>query len=101
MIRRERVFGPRHPVPLGHKEKSRIATYARVWSARNRQPGDRRRSAAQIAVSSRDRFDWSLATRERTPCASSASRDIEPGVAFIAVIKAVITPDHWLRKSLI
>jgi hypothetical protein len=50
MIRREKVFGPRHPVPLGHNEKSRIATYARVWSARNRQPGDRRRSAAQIAA---------------------------------------------------
>jgi hypothetical protein len=50
MIRREKLFGPRHPVPLDHNAKSRIAAYARVWSARSRQPGDRRRSAAQIAA---------------------------------------------------
>ena len=37
-IRREKVFGPGRAVPLDRNAKVRIATYARAWSARNRQP---------------------------------------------------------------
>jgi hypothetical protein len=37
--RREKVFGPGSAVPLDRNAKIRIATYARTWSARNRQPG--------------------------------------------------------------
>jgi hypothetical protein len=50
MIRREKALGPSHAVPLDRNVKARIAAYARAWSARNRQPGDRRRFAAQIAA---------------------------------------------------
>jgi Helix-turn-helix domain len=37
-IRREKVFGPGRTMPLDRNAKVRIAAYARVWSARNRQP---------------------------------------------------------------
>ena len=37
--RREKVFGPGRTVPLDRNAKVRVATYARAWSARNRQPG--------------------------------------------------------------
>jgi Helix-turn-helix domain len=40
--RREKVFGPGRAVPLGRNAKARIATYARAWSARNRQPRQHR-----------------------------------------------------------
>ena len=36
---REKVFGPGRAVPLDRNAKARIAAYARVWSARNRRPG--------------------------------------------------------------
>jgi hypothetical protein len=36
--RREKVFGSGRAVPLDRNAKCRIAAYARVWSARNRQP---------------------------------------------------------------
>jgi hypothetical protein len=36
--RREKVFGPGRTVPLDRNAKARIATYARAWSTRNRQP---------------------------------------------------------------
>ncbi len=31
-IRREKVFGPGHAVPLDRNAKVRIAAYARAWS---------------------------------------------------------------------
>jgi hypothetical protein len=37
--RREKVFGPGRAIPLDRNAKVRIATYARAWSARHRQPG--------------------------------------------------------------
>lgn len=40
--RREKVFGPGRAVPLDRNAKVRIATYARAWSARNRQPRQHR-----------------------------------------------------------
>ena len=40
--RREKVFGPGRAVPLDRNAKARIATYARAWSARNRQPRQHR-----------------------------------------------------------
>ena len=38
MTSREKVFGPGRAVPLDRNAKARIAAYARVWSARNKQP---------------------------------------------------------------
>jgi hypothetical protein len=35
--RRQKVFGPGRAVPLDRNAKARISTYARTWSARNRQ----------------------------------------------------------------
>jgi hypothetical protein len=40
--RRGKVFGPGRAVPLDRNAKARIATYARAWSARQRQPGQHR-----------------------------------------------------------
>jgi hypothetical protein len=37
--RHEKVFGPGRALPLDRNAEVRIATYARVWSTRNRQPG--------------------------------------------------------------
>jgi hypothetical protein len=37
--RREKVFGPGWCAPLDRNAKARIMTYARAWTARNRQPG--------------------------------------------------------------
>ena len=37
--RREKIFGPGRAVPLDGNAKARIQTYARVWSGRNRRPG--------------------------------------------------------------
>jgi Helix-turn-helix domain len=37
--RREKVFGAGRAVPMDRNAKARIAVYARVWTARNRQPG--------------------------------------------------------------
>ncbi len=39
LVRRERVFGPGHAVPLDRNAKCRIQAFARAWSARNRLPG--------------------------------------------------------------
>jgi hypothetical protein len=38
MTSREKVFGPCRAVPLDRNAKARIAAYAKVWSARNKQP---------------------------------------------------------------
>ena len=38
-LRREKVFGAGHAVPLDRNAKCRIAAYARAWSAWNRRPG--------------------------------------------------------------
>jgi hypothetical protein len=36
---REKVFGPGNFVPLDRNTKARIVTYAKVWTARNKTPG--------------------------------------------------------------
>src|ERR1700760_438790 len=39
---RKKTFGPGRSVSLNRNAKCRIQAYARVWSARNRQPGQHR-----------------------------------------------------------
>jgi hypothetical protein len=42
IAQREKVFGPGCAVPLDRNAKCRIASYARAWSARHRQPRQHR-----------------------------------------------------------
>ena len=37
--RREKTFGPGHPMPLDRNAKVRIMVFARAWTARHRHPG--------------------------------------------------------------
>jgi hypothetical protein len=88
--RREKVFGPGRQVPLDRNAKARIAAYARAWSTRHRQPGQRGGALGRAALDVLGALLWAFHNTRTGVCFPSYERIAErAGCARSTVAEAI------------
>ena len=82
--RREKVFGPGRAVPLDRNAKVRIMTYARAWTARNRQPGQHRGPITRAFLDVLHALLWGFHNSRTGVCFPWRWRVIRTSNAYVA-----------------
>jgi hypothetical protein len=75
--RREKVFGPAQGIPLDRNAKARIVAYARVWSAKHRQPRQHRGPLTRAFLEVLEALLWGFHNSKGGGCFPSYERIAE------------------------
>jgi hypothetical protein len=93
--RREKVFGPGRAVPLDRNAKARIATYARAWSARNRQPGQHKGPISRAFMEVLEALLWGFHNSRSGVCFPSYERIAERAECSRTTVYEALKALEW------
>ena len=93
--RREKVFGPGRAVPLDRNAKVRIATYARAWSARNRQPRQHHGPITRAFLDVLEALLWGFHNSRSGVCFPSYERIAEVAECARSTVAVALKALEW------
>jgi hypothetical protein len=93
--RREKVFGPGRAVPLDRNQKARIMAYARVWSARNRQPGQHKGPITRAFLDVLQALLWGFHNSRTGICFPSYERIAEKAECARSTVAEALKVLEW------
>jgi hypothetical protein len=94
-IRREKVFGPAHAVPLDRNAKARIAAYARAWSARHRRPGQHKGPITRTFLEVLQALLWGFHNSRDGRCFPSYERIAEQARCARSTVAVALKALEW------